>query len=86
MSTRIYTVTAYRWGNKEAHSYVVLSTLVLSRAMFAAVNEENYRGGKYECEVIETTDKDAAYGDNLTSWSGCHRVVRPLKPFPLTFD
>lgn len=86
MSTKIYTVTAYRYGNKESHSYVVLSTLSLSRAMFAADNEENYRGGKYDCEIIETLDKESSCGDDLTSWSGCHRIVRALKPFHLTFD
>jgi len=48
----VYIVTAYRWGNKEAHSYVVGAFDVKEVAVNQANYEKEYRGGKYECEVI----------------------------------
>lgn len=48
----VYCVTAYRWGNKEAHSYVVGVFDSLELAVEAAIAEKEWRGGKYECEVI----------------------------------
>ena len=51
---KIYTVTAYRWGNREKHSYVVGVYSTKEKAIFAAVKEETYRGGiKYRCQILE---------------------------------
>lgn len=48
----IFVVTAYRWGSKESHSYVVGIFDTLEPAIARAIYEEEWRGGKYECEVI----------------------------------
>ena len=47
----IYVVHAKRWGDKENHGYIVTATLNKADALNAAEIEEQYRGGKYGCEV-----------------------------------
>jgi hypothetical protein len=49
----IYVVTAYRWGDLNEHGYVVTATSKKHRAIKLAEEEENRRGFKYECQVIE---------------------------------
>lgn len=49
----IYIVTAYRWGDYESHSYVVGIFDSEEKSLAAAHIEEEYRGGKYECEVLK---------------------------------
>ena len=49
----VYTVHAYRGGNHENHSYTVGVFGKKSMALKAAATEEDYRAGKYECEVLE---------------------------------
>lgn len=49
----IYVVTAYRWGQRNAHSYVVKAFNDLEQAKTCATDHVEYRGGKYACEVIE---------------------------------
>ena len=49
----IYTVHACRWGDREKHSYIVGVYTKKHRALKAAENEEEWRGGKYSCEVRE---------------------------------
>jgi len=49
----IYVVTAYRWGDREKHSYVVGAYDNLVGAKARAKREERYRGGKYECGIAE---------------------------------
>lgn len=51
----VYTVRACRWGDKESHSYIVGVYSKKAAALKAAQTERDYRGGKYECEVIEWT-------------------------------
>lgn len=53
MNKLIYTVHAYRWGDRECHSYLVGVYTKKLKALEAAEAEEEYRGGKYECEVRE---------------------------------
>jgi len=48
----IYIVTAYRFGDKHNHSYVVGSFSTKEEAIRQAKIEEEWRGGKYDCEVI----------------------------------
>jgi len=48
----VYTVHAYRWGDRERHSYTVGVYSKKHAAMKAADIEEDYRGGKYRCEVL----------------------------------
>lgn len=66
MSTKIYTVTAYRWGESESHSYVVTSTLDKAVAIQAAEIEEGFRGGKYKCEVLEIVEGEEKWIGNCT--------------------
>jgi len=47
----IFTVVAYRYGDKEKHSYIVACTFDYDQAVDAADKEEVYRGGKYCCCV-----------------------------------
>lgn len=49
----IYVVTAYRWGDHEKHSYVVGAYDNYEGASDEARLEEMYRGGKYECEIVQ---------------------------------
>ena len=61
MKPIVYTVNAYRYGDREAHSYSVGVFSKKSRALKEATIEEEWRGGKYVCEVLEwTLDKGAA--------------------------
>lgn len=61
-----YVVTAYRWGQRNAHSYVVGAYPDLNRAKQCAEEHVDYRGGKYACEVVqagswsEDDERDAA--------------------------
>lgn len=49
----VYTVTAYRWGNRDKHSYIVGVYSSAYLAIKAATSEDDFRGGKYSCEVLE---------------------------------
>lgn len=49
----MYVVEALRWGNREAHSYVVGVYDNIRSAAVAAVAEEYWRGGKYECYITK---------------------------------
>jgi hypothetical protein len=48
---KVYVVTAYRWGDREKHSYVVGVFDNEENAIKEAKLETEWRGGKYECEV-----------------------------------
>ena len=50
---KIYTVKAYKWGDRDGYSYLVGVYGSKKSALNAAKNEEEYRGRKYECEVLE---------------------------------
>lgn len=53
--TTVYTVHAYRWGDRQRHSYTVGVFADEGSAMQAAIEEEDLRGGKYVCEVLQMT-------------------------------
>lgn len=55
MKPIVYTVHAYRWGDRDNHSYTVGVYSKKHAAMKAAESERDWRGGKYECEVLEWT-------------------------------
>lgn len=60
---KVWITTAYRYGNQEAHSYIVGVFNSLEIAKYAGEIEEAWRGGnKYECEVqgFEITEKPEA--------------------------
>lgn len=62
MSDSVYVVTAYRWGLRDCHAYVVGAKLTLVEATALADAHVEYRGGKYGCEVTECA-MDGDIGD-----------------------
>jgi hypothetical protein len=48
-----YIVEALRWGERENHSYIVGLYSDLERAKVAAEEHTEYRGGKYQCVVLQ---------------------------------
>jgi hypothetical protein len=52
LKTKVYTVHAYKWGDRELHSYSVGVFGSKDAALKEAECHRTYRGGKYECEVI----------------------------------
>lgn len=63
MKPTVYTVHAYRWGDRECHSYSVGVYSKKHAALKAAQTESDYRGGKYECEVLEWTLDSGTEGE-----------------------
>jgi hypothetical protein len=53
MSALIYKIQAFRFGSKGLHSYIVGIYIDKLEALKRAEYEEDFRGGKYECEVSE---------------------------------
>jgi hypothetical protein len=49
----VYTVHAFRFGDRERHSYIVGVYSDATQALRAAIIEKDHRGGKYDCEVLE---------------------------------
>lgn len=75
MKPPVYTVHAYRWGDRECHSYTVGVYSKKHAALTAAQSEEEYRGGgKYQCEVIEWTLNSGSEGGQDTK----PKIVRAL--------
>lgn len=52
METKIYTVTAHKWGERHGHSYLVGVYTDEGLAEKTAKEERLRRGGKYECEIL----------------------------------
>jgi len=50
----MFVVLAHRWGEDTNHSYLVGVFDEKVKAVRAALTEEYCRGGKYDCQVIET--------------------------------
>ena len=55
MNKTIYVVQAYRWGNRENHSYVVGVYDTKEQAILAADKDEESRGIKYNRAIISTS-------------------------------
>ena len=83
MKPHVYTVIAYRYGNREAHSYPVGVYPTAVDALKAAEIEENYRGGKYECEVTEWTLGVGQEGDHDKETAKTIKLLREKLPFDL---
>lgn len=49
----VFLVTAYRYGEFADYSYLVGVYSDAARACNAADAEDEYRGGKYSCRVVE---------------------------------
>ena len=75
-NARVYVVTMYRYGDREAHSYVlgVYSTKTIAET--EAVREKDYCGGKYVPEIIEMPVDDGRRGDKKLP---AHQVVMKLE-------
>jgi len=50
---KTFVVTAYKFADRSAHSYVVGVYNKKAMAIKMADAETEYRGGKYSCEVLE---------------------------------
>lgn len=72
----IYTVHAYRWGGRENHSYPVGVYQTEKDALTAAVETEQHRGGKYECEVYKW---DIRNTDRSHYLHMAHKTIKQLK-------
>ena len=57
---KVYTVHAYRWGDRDNHSYSVGVFSRKTKALNEAEDHRVHRGGKYECEVIEWSVDDTS--------------------------
>jgi hypothetical protein len=71
---KVYTVHAFRWGDKEQHSYLVGVFSKKHAALKEAEKEEDWRGGKYECEVLEWEIDNGIAGKHEREW----KVIKPL--------
>jgi len=69
---KIFTVIANRWGDAEKHTYFVGVYDDVVRAYRAAISEEYYRGGKYECVVHESElnakNFSDIHGESIEEW------------------
>lgn len=83
----IYSVTAYRWGHPENHSYIVGMFDTLDKAICEAKSVEINRGGKYLCQVLQHEVNNMAehaeqrYG-KVKCWdddSKCHYCGHPIE-------
>ena len=55
---KIYVTTMYRWGDREAHSYVLYAGFSKHEAIKVGADEREYRGNKYIPGVDEFTPGD----------------------------
>lgn len=53
-TNEIFVVIAYRWGNRDDHSYTVGAFTSEKKAIESANSHAAYRGGKYVCVVEKT--------------------------------
>ena len=65
---KIYVVIANRWGNREAHSYLVGVYAKKQAALDARASEIGCRGGKYDCDVIEQFVQKKWVHDDTCTW------------------
>lgn len=63
--TLVYIVHARRWGSDQTHNYIVGVYSNVKAAINAAEREEEQRGGKYACDVMEWEVAESA--DELCS-------------------
>jgi len=74
MKQKVYTVRACRWGDIESHSYIVGVYPKKHAAQQAAQTEEEWRGGKYECEILEWILGEGIAGRNGTGY----KIIKAL--------
>ncbi len=64
---KVYAVTAYKWGNRDNHSYFHSVFDEKAKAIKEAKEHSLLRGGKYECEVLEVDVNSLDY-----------KIIKPL--------
>lgn len=74
MKPVLYTVHAYRFGDRDSHQYMVGVFGKKSVALKEAGTEEAYRGGKYSCEVLEWPLNASMAGNT----NNIAKVIKPL--------
>ena len=74
MKRTVYTVRACRWGDADNHSYIVGVYPTEQTALKAADIEEEWRGGKYECEIQEWTVGEGIEGREVKA-----KIIKALK-------
>ena len=80
MRPKVYVVTAYRWGDRAYLSYVVGVFQKKLAAIKRTEEEEEYRGGKYRCEVLEwVIDSGIVDSDGAVNRG---KVISPLTMHP----
>lgn len=72
----VWVVVAYRYGMRDAHSYVVGAYSNEDAANAAARGECEYRGGKYGCEVVVCPLADS-YVEGVQTPEQSHYVESP---------
>lgn len=70
MKKEHYVVIAYRWGDRERHSYPVGIFSKKKRAIDVAEEEVKFRGGKYSCVVF--ADIPDSHIDNFDGFGWQH--------------
>lgn len=71
---KVYVVSAYRYGWRNGHSYVVGCCENIDDAKKLSVAHMNYRGGKYGCEIVECNFNDI---DESGSGRQVHYIESP---------
>jgi hypothetical protein len=74
---KLYIVTMYRWGNRENHSYVIGAFTKKQKALDEGEREAQYRGGKYDPEVLEVDPNQSMAGGCIS-----FKTVKELRPHP----
>ena len=59
--SKVYTVRAFKYGDRSRHSYIACVTDKKQKALEIADREERLSGLKYVCEVVEYDTKDINY-------------------------
>ena len=72
MKQIVYTVQAYRFGDKNAHSYIVGVYSKKHAAIKEAEREQSFRGNKYSCEVRELTM-------DVDTWTNEPKVIKEVE-------
>ncbi|MFW5847436.1 MAG: hypothetical protein ACOCVF_00760 [bacterium] len=67
LNQNIFVVTAYRWGEKDSHCYIIGASNDLDEAKTWADKHTAYRGGKYACIVDKIILND--YDDDKINYT-----------------
>jgi len=80
MKNKVYVVIAYRWGEQSNHSYLLGVYTKKHAALVAGDEHREYRGGKYECEVIEADVESKFTSKEGSRWSYVRQLGEVIWP------